>query len=31
MAIRQLLGHNRLPQFVGSLDKKAPYQPEETN
>jgi hypothetical protein len=31
MAIRQLLDHNRLPQFVGSLDKKAPYQPEETN
>ena len=30
MAIRQLLGHNRLPQFVGSLDKKAPYLPTET-
>jgi uncharacterized damage-inducible protein DinB len=30
MAIRQLLGHNRLPQFVGSLDKKAAYQPEAT-
>lgn len=28
MAIRQLLGHNRLPQFVGSLDKKASYLPE---
>ena len=28
MAIRQLLGHERLPQFVGSLDKKAPYLPE---
>jgi uncharacterized damage-inducible protein DinB len=29
MAIRQLLGHERLPQFVGSLDRKAPYRPEE--
>jgi len=29
MAIRQLLGHQRLPQFVGSLDTKAPYQPEQ--
>lgn len=28
MAIRQLLRHERLPQFVGSLDKKASYQPE---
>ena len=28
MAIRQLLGHERLPQFVGSLDRKAPYLPE---
>lgn len=28
MAIRQHLGHMRLPQFVGDLDKKAPYQPE---
>lgn len=28
MAIRQLLRHERLPQFVGSLDKKAPYLPE---
>jgi uncharacterized damage-inducible protein DinB len=28
MAIRQLLGHTGLPQFVGSLDSKAPYQPE---
>jgi uncharacterized damage-inducible protein DinB len=28
MAIRQLLGHERLPQFVGALDAKAPYQPE---
>lgn len=29
MAIRQLIGHTRLPQFVGALDRKAPYQPEE--
>lgn len=28
MAIRQMLGHDRLPQFVGSLDTKAPYRPE---
>jgi hypothetical protein len=28
MAIRQLLGHSRLPQFVGSIDSKAPYLPE---
>lgn len=28
MAIRQLLGHSYLPQFVGALDRKAPYQPE---
>lgn len=27
MAIRQMLGHTRLPQFVGSIDKKAPYVP----
>lgn len=25
MAIRQLLGHERLPQFIGSIDDKAPY------
>jgi uncharacterized damage-inducible protein DinB len=29
MAIRQLLGHQRLPQFVGAIDRKAPYQPEK--
>ncbi|MFO7167610.1 MAG: DinB family protein [Chloroflexota bacterium] len=29
MAIRQLLGHSRLPQFVGALDSKAPYRPEQ--
>jgi uncharacterized damage-inducible protein DinB len=28
MAIRQLLGHSRLPQFVGNIDEKAPYIPE---
>ena len=27
MAIRQLLGHGRLPQFVGDIDEKAPYVP----
>lgn len=28
LAIRQQLGHNRLPQFVGAIDTKAPYRPE---
>jgi hypothetical protein len=28
LAIRQQLGHKRLPQFVGDIDGKAPYQPE---
>ncbi len=28
MAIRQMLGHSRLPQFVGNIDDKAPYVPE---
>ena len=28
MAIRQNLGHKKLPQFVGSIDRKAPYRPE---
>jgi uncharacterized damage-inducible protein DinB len=28
MAIRQLLGHERLPQFVGDIDNQAPYRPE---
>ncbi|HEX2980517.1 MAG TPA: DinB family protein [Anaerolineaceae bacterium] len=27
-AIRQMLGHTRLPVFVGSLDTKAPYRPD---
>lgn len=26
MAIRQQLGHKHLPQFVGDIDNKAPYQ-----
>jgi uncharacterized damage-inducible protein DinB len=29
MAIRQLLGHSRLPQYVGAIDSKAPYRPED--
>jgi hypothetical protein len=28
MAIRQMLGHHRLPQFVGNIDDEAPYRPE---
>jgi hypothetical protein len=28
MAIRQQLGHKRLPQFVGSIDTQAPYRTE---
>lgn len=31
MAIRQQLGHDHLPQFVGAIDSKAPYRPEESN
>ena len=27
-AIRQMLGHSRLPQFVGDIDGRAPYRPE---
>jgi uncharacterized damage-inducible protein DinB len=27
-AIRQQIGHDRLPQFVGSIDRKAPYRPD---
>lgn len=30
MAIRQQLGHTRLPQFVGNIDDKAPYRPDVT-
>jgi uncharacterized damage-inducible protein DinB len=29
MAIRQQLGHARLPEYVGNIDDKAPYRPEE--
>ena len=28
LAIRQLLGHANLPEFVGDLDGEAPYRPE---
>jgi hypothetical protein len=28
LAIRQVLGHGKLPDFVGDLDGKAPYQAE---
>ncbi len=27
LAIRQMLGHNNLPVFVGNIDGEAPYQP----
>ncbi len=27
LAIRQLLGHSNLPEFVGNIDGEAPYQP----
>jgi uncharacterized damage-inducible protein DinB len=27
-AIRQLLGHTDLPEFVGDIDDEAPYQPD---
>jgi hypothetical protein len=28
LAIRQMLGHSDLPQFVGNIDRQAPYTPE---
>jgi hypothetical protein len=28
LAIRQILGHRRLPQFVGDIDGRAPYRPD---
>ena len=28
MAIRQMLGHKDLPEFVGNIDDEAPYRPE---
>jgi hypothetical protein len=30
MAIRQLLGHSGLPEFVGNIDDEAPYTPEDS-
>ena len=27
LAIRQVLGHRRLPEFVGNIDDEAPYRP----
>jgi hypothetical protein len=29
-AIRQMLGHTRLPQFVGDIDSRAPYRLEKS-
>jgi len=29
-AIRQMLGHTKLPVFVGNIDSKAPYRPESS-
>jgi hypothetical protein len=29
MAIRQMLGHEGLAQFVGNIDRQAPYRPDE--
>jgi hypothetical protein len=26
LAIRQVLGHRRLPEYVGDIEKKAPYR-----
>jgi DinB family protein len=28
LAVRQLLGHRELPEFVGDIDSQAPYRPE---
>ena len=28
MAIRQMIGAKRLPQYVGALEQNAPYRPE---
>jgi hypothetical protein len=28
LAVRQMLGHSNLPQFVGNIDRQAPYTPE---
>jgi uncharacterized damage-inducible protein DinB len=29
LAIRQMLGHTELPEFVGNIDEEAPYRPED--
>ncbi len=29
LAIRQMLGHTHLPDFVGNIDRQAPYTPEK--
>jgi hypothetical protein len=31
VAIRQILGHDRVPEFVGDIDGQAPYRREETD
>ena len=31
LAIRQMLGHPDLPEFVGDIDGEAPYRPEQTS
>ena len=31
LAIRQMLGHIDLPEFVGNIDDEAPYRPEEVS
>ncbi len=28
MGIRQALGHTHLPDFVGNIDRQAPYRPD---
>jgi hypothetical protein len=28
LAVRQMLGHRDLPDFVGDIDSQAPYRPE---
>ena len=30
LAIRQMLGHTDLPEFVGDIDEEAPYRPESS-
>jgi hypothetical protein len=27
LAVRQMLGHTNLPEFVGNIDDEAPYRP----